>query len=1619
MAIDSTRRRLSSLVAFISAIFFWIALGFEPATAAPAPYTYCHVLSCFDSLEEAEAHLRSSPGDPAYAVLQPAYRYTKYDGTLVIAYAAPNQPPEILGDIEYWAGRALSPEYACTPANGIWSHWNCADEGELISLLTADISKDNGNFGCYATNFSVSGSYVSPFADITALGGTREEGFIDYTGDAGGKTLFYDYTCPNISERRDVALAKYQHYKCGPGFKPDIGMNDEQELSNWPQKTFCKSDLHATIETRLLQVASCPANNNPCYPATGEKIRTELSYEFAGRTFNITYRSHGDYQSFWLPRGWIHSYEEQIVSFNGQPNVFAYLDQTGNYDYFEFYHSSSTTAQAKNSPGKILVRNATQPWLGFTLKSANGDIKSFSGGGKLLGITNAEKPENNVVVTYDTSGGSQSTKVSRVVDAKGRALEFTHIGTALTKITTPDGKQIELDRGPSGNLESITFDGATKSYQYEPGTILLNRIDDESGSTHGRFAYDDKGRVIQSALLDSNGNFVEKTTLEYTGDTTVTVVTDGKGTRYFSFEPGLFRKLLSVEDAQGTVTNQYNGNTLKARIGHNGVITNYTSASGLTTSVKEAVGTPFERITENYYNFTTLKKERTATSIKSGTSSVALSYAKYAYDAFGALMSACSIDVLTPSAYSYACGSSENAPLGVSQTVYARCTAADVSNGLCPFAGQILRANGPRTDVADTTTYDYYSADDATCATSPPTCPHRKGDLWKVTSALSQITEILKYDGAGRVLSVKDPNNVITDFEYHPRGWLTARQTRGTDDASEADDQITRIEYWPTGLVKKVIQPDGAFTAYAYDAAHRLTDITDNAGNQIHYVLDNAGNRLKEDTKDSSGSLKRTLSRVYNQLGQLATQADAQANPTDFTYDANGNTDTITDALGHVTDNDYDPLNRLARTLQDVGGIAAETGFQYDALDRLTKVTDPKGLDTSYSYNGLGGLAQLQSRDTGTTSYTYDRNGNRKTQLDARGVTTQYDYDALNRLINVAYPDAALSITYTYDTVPAVCAVGESFAIGRLSTMTDGSGATHYCYDRFGNLARKVQTTNGVSFVLRYSYTLAGQLQTMTYPDGTTVDYVRDAQGRTTEVGVTRTGHPRDVLLHQASYHPFGPVASWSYGNGRQMLRSLDQDYRPLAVQDTSTGGLSLNFGFDPVGNLTELTSGSPALSFIYDPLGRLTESRDGPTQVAIDTYHYDKTGNRTAHIAATGTTAYGYPTTSHRLTDVGGVMRGYDAAGNTLNIGVSKEFVYNDANRMSQVKQSSTVAMNYAYNGCGEQVRKHLGTSNTYTLYDEAGHWLGDYDDTGTPLQQALWMDDLPVGLLANGNLLHYIEPDHLGTPRVVIEVNRNVPVWAWDVKGEAFGNTAPNQDPDGDANAFVFNMRFPGQRFDPVSGLEQNGYRDYEALTGRYSQSDPIGLQGGISSYAYGGSQPTMMIDPLGLQSSLAAGGGLAEASGAAVGAYNPNAPGQDFGPKIGGDDVSAFIDVSATLMFMMSPAGATGLLSSIALPRREMTKLEERHYDRHCAGSEDPCGDLKKATMAAIAQARVKMNEMLIDKGKMFATPRWGTHGDGLRGRLANIAAMISLGQKLGCDMSAEIAAATGLFLPGAPQ
>jgi YD repeat-containing protein len=271
--------------------------------------------------------------------------------------------------------------------------------------------------------------------------------------------------------------------------------------------------------------------------------------------------------------------------------------------------------------------------------------------------------------------------------------------------------------------------------------------------------------------------------------------------------------------------------------------------------------------------------------------------------------------------------------------------------------GQVLTADGPRTDVSDVTTYTYYSC----------TAGYQCGQVHTVTNAAGHVTTYNTYNAHGQPLTITDLNGAVTVLTYDLRQRLTSRTV--------ASEQTT-LAYWPTGLLKKTTLPDGSYLEYTYDAAHRLTEINDADGNRIHYTLDAAGNRAGEEAYDPSNSLARTRTRVFDALSRLQNDIGAAgtANVTTiYGYDNNGNQTSIAAPLGRDTAQVYDELNRLKQVTDPLNGV---TLYGYNPLDQLTSVTDPRGLVTSYDYNGLGDLLQQTNPDTGVTASTYDSSGN-------------------------------------------------------------------------------------------------------------------------------------------------------------------------------------------------------------------------------------------------------------------------------------------------------------------------------------------------------------------------------------------------------------------------------------------------------------------------------------------------------------------------------------------------------------------------------------------------------------------------------------------------------------------
>jgi RHS repeat-associated protein len=154
-----------------------------------------------------------------------------------------------------------------------------------------------------------------------------------------------------------------------------------------------------------------------------------------------------------------------------------------------------------------------------------------------------------------------------------------------------------------------------------------------------------------------------------------------------------------------------------------------------------------------------------------------------------------------------------------------------------------------------------------------------------------------------------------------------------------------------------------------------------------------------------------------------------------------------------------------------------------------------------------------------------------------------------------------------------------------------------------------------------------------------------------------------------------------------------------------------------------------------------------------------------------------------------------------------------------------------------------------TYHHYDLAGRLVAESDAAGSVQREYIWLHSTPVAIVTSGSDLYSLHSDHLDTPRAVTNQQNQV-IWQNPPLSEPFGSGAPDEDHDGDATPFTLNLRFPGQYFDQETNAHYNYYRDhYFPNLGRYGQSDPIGLLGGINTYGYVGGSPISLFDSFGL--------------------------------------------------------------------------------------------------------------------------------------------------------------------------
>jgi RHS repeat-associated protein len=1176
-----------------------------------------------------------------------------------------------------------------------------------------------------------------------------------------------------------------------------------------------------------------PLRGNPVLVGTGEKFEVEADYEGAGvypLVFKRSYLSFNPPNNSRMGKKWRHNYERSIyipppttgVAQDGSPIGGGYVISTdmggpapaqlpaismppdavlmmrGDGGYFQFSLRAGNYKASSDIPESLARQaDAQGKTTGWTYANADDEVESFDTNGRLLSIS--DRSGNKQSFSYDTEG-----RLYKAIDPSGRALTFTYYADGnLETMTDPANGVTRYAYDAEGNLERVTrADFKVRRYHYEqsPKLNLLTGITDESNKRFSTYRYDHRNRVIESKhAIDA-----EKYTFRYEGELK-TIEIDPQGTeRTYEFvktiEEKRFVKVTepcqSCGSAGASETTYDDQGFLASTRDFNGVLTRYTrDARGLPKTQTDAAGTPVARTRTTEWD-TIFRVPKKITEPVTGGERVT----EFTLDGQG--------NVRTKKV---------TAPVdGVSET---RIWTYDYN-----ARGQLTVENGPRTDVTDATTMTYYP----------------NGDLETVTDAAGNVTRYEDYDGHGRARRAVDANGLVTTMSFDTQGRLKTMTAGG---------ELTQYDYDGPGNVEKFTLPDGSFLHFTYNDAQQITSVEDSLGNKIVYTPDGQGNLKKEETRDPSGQLAMTLTRTFDALSRTKERQGSTATLlTKFGYDAQGNLKSVTDPLNHVTTNDYDELNRLKKVTepQVTGQVTAgSVAYGYDPQDNLTSVTDQRNLTTTYGYSGFNELRRLTSPDTGATGYTYDAAGNVKTMTDARSQSASYTYDASNRLKQVAFSDETVTFNYGDEAGTPSQSTNSK---GRLAKIVDATGSTTYGYNSHGRVTSKTQVTSvtagSVTRNVGYAYNPQGQLATITTPSGQAIEY---GYQNNQIVSLKVNGQ---VVLNGAVYFPFGEIKSWTWANGQSYLRTYDLDGRNQSVTLASQ---TRTYGFDDASRITSFVDKLGAMTTQsatvgYDELDRLKSAEQTGALAFNQLFGYDLIGNRTSQTIAGTASTLTYATTSNRLAGISGgqtVSFGYDSAGNVTSDG-SYTYIYSGRNRLTEVKAGGATVASYKHNAFGERVGKTAGGQTKLFVYDEGGRLLGEYEENGNLIQETVWADDTPVATLrpkvGGGVTVYNVWADHIDTPRAITTSDTaGTTVWTWS--SDPFGATLPQE------SGLAYNLRFPGQYFDSETSTHYNYFRDYNPATGRYQQSDPIGLEAGTNTYVYVAGNPLGGYDPTGL--------------------------------------------------------------------------------------------------------------------------------------------------------------------------
>jgi YD repeat-containing protein len=735
--------------------------------------------------------------------------------------------------------------------------------------------------------------------------GTTASSYLRPTND-----VYYPHISNNIVTITD-AYGPYQYW-CGVTVllsgRPDVSVTGDALRAITRYGSGCTPPKKLNTATGSCELddknpknppGGCTKAGNPINFIIANKFADETDYQLASQSplqFIRQYNSADSYQ---------YQIKFDTVGITRDP-----LGSKWSHNYYKGLDVSSTQVKLTLTNGQTFIfKSVSGSWqpdtdvdyrlqeilsgttrTGWKVTTPDDTIETYNRIGDLLAITNPSGVSQTL--TYSCTTVSATCPVAtpstiapyaglliKITDNFGKTLNFTYNNLGqMSTMTDPAGNITRYGYDANGNLASVTYPDDTpadltnnpkKAYVYgsdigeavNTGGVsqphALTGIIDENGVRYATYKYDTNGKAISTEHAGS----VEKYSLAYAPDGSNTAVTDPLG----SIRTTHFTTILGVVKSTGTdqpggsgcsaassaITYDTNGN-VASRTDFNGHKACYAYDMARNLETARVEGLP---------SVADCAANLAASSLPAPARKITTSW----HGTYRLPLQTAEPKLLTTNTYD---------PSGnvLTHTVQAT-TDLTGAAGLTPTItgtprtwtytynnfGQVLTSDGPRTDVSDVTTYTYY----------PDTDPNL-GNIKDITNALGQKTSFNSYDGDGRPTQVTAPNGMVTTLAYFSRGWLKTLTVTGGSNI-----ETTQYTYDLTGLLKTVTQPDTSVLTYGYDAAHRLTSITDSLGNKAIYTLDNMGNRINEQATDPTNVLRRNITRVYDALNRLQTVTGA------------------------------------------------------------------------------------------------------------------------------------------------------------------------------------------------------------------------------------------------------------------------------------------------------------------------------------------------------------------------------------------------------------------------------------------------------------------------------------------------------------------------------------------------------------------------------------------------------------------------------------------------------------------------------------------------------------------------------------------------------------------------